>query len=320
MADPGQVQEVDRAATFLGLLRLRQSSRPDDFYEPHRGQVAFHSSLHRIRAMFPGNRFGKSRAMGTEAFWTMHGGSPFRHIPTPKRPVQVWWVCPEFQQFHKLRPQLEAECFGRGWTWNETDHFYKWENGAQLLVISADKDWTKIQGPNPNLICVDEECPLPLWRELKIRGYGFNDTQYIIAATATKGETWMEAEIYRPWLQLHHDLGMDEDQAIAAQRHPTIWCLPKGGIEDNPSIARDKVEQFRGETWASKKEWRVRNFGGFSSWVGDQVFDPEALEWLSRRQKELAAALAAPVTGMWETADAEPVPPLPWGPDGILVP
>jgi hypothetical protein len=60
----------------MELLDALPQDRPSEFCEPHeRGQVQFHAAPHIVRAMFPGNGFGKTRAAGTEAnWWLTHRG------------------------------------------------------------------------------------------------------------------------------------------------------------------------------------------------------------------------------------------------------
>jgi hypothetical protein len=50
---------------------------------------------------------------------------------TPAGPVQVVWVCQQFQQMDLLREQLERRCLSPGWTWNENKHRYEWQMAAR---------------------------------------------------------------------------------------------------------------------------------------------------------------------------------------------
>jgi hypothetical protein len=144
---------------------------------------------------------------------------------------------------------------------------------------------------NPDLIVVDEQCPLGLWRELAARGFGDRDTKYIVGATATDmAGSWMEKELFVPWKSYHMERGIDIEGAVVAQLHPRIWCMPRGGIEANPSMTDAKVEGFKALTWGSDKEKKVRDEGGFETSVGDPVFDHEALGRMEARCLELDRA------------------------------
>jgi hypothetical protein len=53
--------ELQAAARRMELLETLRQDRPSEFYDPHeRGQGQFHAAPHIVRAMFPGNGFGKN--------------------------------------------------------------------------------------------------------------------------------------------------------------------------------------------------------------------------------------------------------------------
>jgi hypothetical protein len=97
--------------------RGARHARPADFYVPHRrGQRQFHESPHAVRAMFPGNRFGKTTALGVEVNCCVrHDGRWNPWWAGVTHPTQVLWFCVDFGQFDLLRPQLEGTCFERTW-------------------------------------------------------------------------------------------------------------------------------------------------------------------------------------------------------------
>lgn len=256
---------------------------PRDLYTPHAGQARFHSAPHRIRALFPGNRFGKTTAMGVEACDALR---------TPKS--HVVWVAPEYRQFDQVRGEvLERACWDHGWRWNGQDNLYQWPNGSRLFVFSNDSDWRRIQGINPDLVCIDEQCDLALYRECLARGYGRKKTRYIVAATATQAESWMEHLIYRPWLDYHAERGLTEDEAAVRQLHPEMWVWPRGGIDDNPIFSADDRASFKSQNWGDEKMRQVRTRGGFMRLVGDAVFDEGGLGWL---REQVASGRAGSLT------------------------
>lgn len=293
--DPG----IDEIGFETSLERLRRA-RPSYFYEPHaNGQAQFHAATQQTRSIFPGNRWGKTTAMAIEV----------QRCADNEGRVMIW-VCPQFKQFDALRPQLEEQVFDRDAVYVHDDH-YRWPNGSKMFVIPRERDWQFIQGINPDLVCIDEECPVSLWRELRARGAGLRNTRYIIAATATSGDlTWMASDIYEVWLKYHTERGCDEEQAMALQLHPDIWCWPRGGIADNSAMSPDKVAYFHGLTWGSEKERRVRQSGGFIQWVGDAVFPFDDLEWLRARRKAILDAMGGGREGAL-IVDTRPVPPRP---------
>ncbi|MCC6295414.1 MAG: hypothetical protein IT469_01765 [Pseudomonadales bacterium] len=279
-----QHADIEAIAAALEVVEEARRNRPSLWYAPHpQGQVQMHQSKHVVRAMFPGNGWGKTRAMGTELAWWVDHAHP--HQPTPEWPIIAIWFCQEFKQFDILKTQLETECFTAGWTWcgSGTSKFYVWPNGDKVFIASADRSWTYLQGINPDLICFDEQPPLSLWREMLQRRRGTRKTRYLLAATATQGETWMEKEIHAPWVMANTADGENLEQARQRQRHEYFWVWDEGGIRDNPGADDEDVRWYETRTWSCEAERRVRLRGGFQSFNGSPVFDPDALAELEAR-------------------------------------
>jgi hypothetical protein len=257
---------------------------PCEFYKPHAGQEAFHRAPHIIRALWPGNGFGKTRAMGTELNWWATHSHPYQI--TPKWPIIGIWSCETFKQFEILRDQLQTECFGpersashpEGWKFNKNDKAYIWPDGGRLFLISGDGSWTHVQGINPDWVGFDEEPPRALWNEMKMRRRGRRKTRYCFAATATQGLTWMYHELYLEWVKFHSDRGVHEGDAHERQLHPRVWAYAKGGINDNPGADAGDRDWYASQTFTSDAERQVRLFGGFADFSGTPVFDAESLE------------------------------------------
>jgi hypothetical protein len=258
-------------------IELHKQWRPSDFYRPHLGgQRQFHRADSIVRCLFPGNGFGKTTAAGNEVNWWMTHSHPF--LKTPKWPVIVIWCCETYKQFKILRTQLEAQAFDGRPTFNKVDHKYTWPDGGQLFLVSGDSSWTAIQGINPDLVVFDEQPPEALWNEMKMRRRGMRKTKYVFAATATQGMTWMYRDLYLPWLKLHTDLGLNEQQATRCQWHPRLWVWARGGITDNPGADAGDRDWYASQTFNSDAERAVRMGGGFADFSGQPVFDLSALE------------------------------------------
>jgi hypothetical protein len=268
--------ELQAAARRMELLESLRQDRPSEFYDPHdRGQAQFHAAPHIVRALFPGNGFGKTRAAGTEANWWLTHRHPFQ--TTPDWPCIVIWCCETFKQFKILRPQLEEECFDRPWKFNKSDHIYTFGDGGMMFLISGDSSWTHVQGINPDLVIFDEEPPEALWSEMRMRRRGRRKTRYCFAATATQGMTWMYRDLYLPWLNHHQERGLDEPAAMQEQAHPMLWVWPHGGIGDNPGADEGDRAWYLSQSFNSEAERIVRLDGGFADFSGTPVFDLEAL-------------------------------------------
>lgn len=226
-------------------------------------------------------------AMGIEADMILQGSDRFGK-KRAKAPTQVLWFCPQLRQFEVLKPMLEEKCFTKPFKFDGNDWRYDWPNRSSMWVIPHDRDWKNIQGVNPDAIMGDEQPPKSLWNELQARSFGDKETQFIIAATATEGISWMEPFFYKPWLDFHVKLGLDVDGAMAAQKHPRYWVWPKGGISDNPIIRPEEKRRFMELEWVGgAKERAVRTGGGFQLWLGDCLFSDESLTFLRSRRYDL---------------------------------
>lgn len=282
------VAATPSASEFLRRRMINKWARPNTAYRDFRVgrdpdaslQYRFHTSPHIVRALFPGNGAGKTTTMAVECDWWMQHSHPYDHVhQVPKWSIVCVWFTLKFQQFELIREQLERRAFTRGWTWNEQKHRYRWPNGSELHVFSADADWKTAQGIPADLICFDENCPSSIWREMQMRRRGDKKTRFMIAATATQGLTWMYKDIYQPWFDHHKAKGLDERAAMREQSHPYIFCWPMGGIDDNPGMTpEDRVWYEEHVRYGSPAEKHVRTRGGFRDFNATPVFDPVALE------------------------------------------
>lgn len=283
--DPTFLAEYEALAA---VERVRRAS-PAIFYEPHQnGQLQFHLAPHKIRCLWPGNRFGKTTAAGTEAdHFLRHRSRPGWHR-VAKHPQIVFWMVPDLRWWLAMRDQVEEECLTKGFTYNAQNHYYTYPEGDRALIIPSDRNWKYIEGTNPDLVIVEEDIPAVLWRALGMRAFGRRNTRYIIAATAVMGLGWMYTDLYLPWLEHHQQHGLSELEAMQAQTHPKIWAWPRGSIADNPTMTAEKVEDARSLRWGSDKEKLVRDYGGFQNLAGDCIFDPDGLERLRELCREYA--------------------------------
>lgn len=293
-------------APNLRYLERAHEARPSLTYRPGRthdldgraidprdnGQLQLHSSSHVFRYAAPGNGWGKTTLAAVEVDWwgngfhpLMVGGLP----PTPARqPRQLWWICQKFDQWLEMKPKAE-----RWWpkgvseSWHGSEHSYTWPNETTLKIYTAESDWKTMQGPEPALVVVDEECGAAMWYELirRRRGTEETDTRYLITATATQGLTWTYSKLYAPWLKFHADRGMDETQAKYAQAHiiegtetPGIFVWPNGSHRENPIATKNSWAYQLSLPAGSKAERLVRLYGGHRDFAGTPVFDSDCLE------------------------------------------
>lgn len=267
------------------LLTIAEENRalceacPAMAYKPHdHGQLQFHQSTHQIRCLFPGTGFGKTMALAAEFdAWARHTN---RWRKTPPWPVRMLWFAKSESQWDLIRPQLVEEVFGRVPQYHAGSRTFEWRDGSFMKAGFADdaNSWEKWQGPNPDLVGFDEKPQPQHFREQLARDRGKRSTNLAIAATATTGISWMHKLLYLPWKEHHEKEGIDTQKALMVQSHPRIWVWDRGGIDDNPGASEQQRANARLNPWGSAKELKVRLFGGFEDWVGDPVFDPDALE------------------------------------------
>lgn len=291
------------AAVRRTAVKLRQRRvRPTTGYSPGRrthldgspladadnGQLQFHKAPHVFRIVAPGNGWGKTTVAAVEVDWWGHGDHPWQDMPR-SRPRKILWVAQKYQQFEIQQSMLE-----RWWpasvraSWNGQSKRYTWPDGSEMWVVTAETDWLTIQGIEIDLVVIDEECGVELWRELLRRRRGNSKTRYVITATATQGLTWTYRELYKPWLAHHKAKGLSERQAMREQSHrylddalsdtPGIWCWPMGSHADNPTATPASWALYQQMSAGSEAERQVRLYGGFRDFTGSPVFHPDQLE------------------------------------------
>lgn len=313
---PEELQLTQKRLALVRALRERRLRTPIEWYVPghpgnrsvdgrvlgvNAGQQRFHQSPHQIRLLYPGNGFGKSTAMGAEAHWWATHSHPY--LTTPTHPVLMVWFVKLKVQFELMRVQLIETVLGNVPKWKSGR--FVWADGSQLFLASADResDWQKWQGPPVDLALFDEQPPWQLWKELAMRSRAKRKTRFVIGATATTGDSWMEAKLFRPWLDFHLERGLDEERAHQAQLHPKMWVWARGGIEDNP--AADAVDIAHYDTVTAMmhpNERHVRLRGGFRSWTGNAVFEADIIEWLEAQLEDLQQRYGPGDIGMFTAA------------------
>lgn len=276
-----QAEGAEECARRLRLWQLAQQyhqHNPALYIQPHnRGQVQALESDHTYRILIPGNGFGKTTCMGLDADMLMQRLDPFKPHIIPNRPTTAIWFCQKFQQFEILRPQLENDVFTAGWQYRINDHYYQWPNGSRLFLLSADSNWTAIQGIEIDAVYFDEHPGRSFWNEMLFRRRGKHKARYMVAATMTQGMTWFVREVIQPWEAWQREQGRSDEDARFHQDHATTFVWNRGGIEDNPAMGGDDVEHYQSITTVSEKESLVRVGGGYADFTGEAVFNLDAL-------------------------------------------
>jgi phage terminase large subunit-like protein len=222
----------------------------------HKKQVAFHQSNKRLKALFGGNRTGKTVGGAVEAVCHALGYSRFRKI----KPSSGWVVSltNEVQrdvaqkEILKWLPKKEIKDFvirhGRkDDPENSIIDKIILTNGETIGFKTCEQGRESFQGTSQGWIWFDEEPPEDIYKECWMRIIDTKGSMWF-TMTPLKGLTWVYNIIY---------LNEREDPEIE------YWMME---WEDNPWL--DKAEIERMVSNMSEEEREARQFGRFTSLCG----------------------------------------------------
>ena len=169
------------------------------------------------------------------------------------------------------------------------------DNGKESRIEgkSAEQGRAKYQARRVHGIWFDEEHPLPIWQEARMRLVRFGGIT-LTSATPLKGFTWLYHDIYQPWKQGKSD--------------PKLYFCSHAGMADNPGIPPEEVEQAKQDLRNNKAQLAARLYGKFAAPEGVALtYDPEKHpETLSdehaRQLVSLGSAFAGLDFGSWRFA------------------
>lgn len=235
-----------RLAQGLRVAAVRPSIHG---YRPHEKQVAFHSSNARIRALFGGNRSGKTVAGGAEAVFRATGQSPFQAMkpaPTHGRVVAVdfkdgvekivkpeiaRWMPPSALQYGSWEESYDKEL-----------RTLTLDNGSTIEFMSYEQDTEKFAGTSRDWCWYDEEPPREIYVECQMRLIDMGGRSWM-TMTPLEGMTWVYDDIY-----------------MRARIDPTVevWEMD---ISENPHLNPVEIEQIL--SGLTKEEREARAHGKF---------------------------------------------------------
>lgn len=238
---------------LLELQDERQRRRSEDplkYIVEHDKQKHATAADEAIRALFWGNRVGKSEWGGHETARYATGRHPHRGT-TP--PFEIWAACPSFDvQEHTTQKKLLAclppkDIARIEYLRGKIIKKLQLKNGVTILFKSYEQGREKFQGAGVRLIWFDEEPPRDIWEECFVRVEAGQQLDVILTMTAVKGMTWVYDQIYL-------DTG-----------NPDLY-ISEAGWDDNPWLTEKQKEQMaRGLTPEALK---VRREGRFTKRVG----------------------------------------------------
>ena len=228
----------------------RISINPLKYAKRHPKQEEFYISQQTIRALFWGNRVGKTEAGAQEVARYLLGEHEHKKI---KVPVEIWSICPSFDsQKETTQPKLlrylpEDSIESITWIRKGIASEIILKIGSKITFKSYEQGRAKFQGAGKRLIWFDEEPPHDIWEECFVRQEAGQTLDIILTMTAIKGMTWVYDDIY-----------LNTDTSLI--------FVSEAGWDDNPYLTEEQKNiMSRG---LSPDALKVRRDGKFVRRVG----------------------------------------------------
>jgi len=214
------------------------------YYEPHGKQFEFHSAPHGIRAIFGGNRSGKTTCGGMEFLFHVTGLYPDWY-PEELRfqgPVIGRIACKDFQKaaggviIPFLEEWLDPNIIKKK-TRNPIGIPVKWElkNGSVFDILTYEQDTEQYEGWKGHIFWADEPIPRDKWIAT-LRGL-----------VDFRGRAWLTlTPLTQPWI--YDDIYNAND--------PNVKVVTTD-IRDNPHLSEDAIKDFEASLTPEEKEARI---------------------------------------------------------------
>jgi len=261
MADIGR--DEYNARLMLELER-RKKADPMAFYETANDKmVDFHSSTAKTKALFGGNRSGKTEAALQELLWHLRGDHPYIQVAKPP----VYWrvVVVDYNQVEKVindkLRRMTPPSMLKGGTWEKTynsrTHILTFANGSQVDIMTHEQPIAAFEGSARHGTLFDEEPPEDVYISCILRHVDYGG-RTLMSMTPLSGLTWVYSKIY---------LRSFTDRSVRA------WTLSiyenrfltKAAIDEVENLVTDDVDRD------------IRLFGKFRSRTGlvFKSFEPD---------------------------------------------
>lgn len=243
-------QEKIELLEMIQEKERRISLNPLKYAKQHDKQKQATAAMEAIRALFWGNRVGKTEWGAQEVARYALDKHPYRVIGVP---IEIWCACPSFDaQEETTQKKLltyipQSEIAHVDYLRGRIIRKMRLKNGNIITFKSYDQGREKFQGSGKRLIWFDEEPPKDIWEECFVRVEAGQQLDTLLTMTAIKGMTWVYDEIY---------LGTG---------NPDLF-VSEAGWDDNPWLTEKQKEQMgRG---LSAQALKVRREGKFVKRVG----------------------------------------------------
>lgn len=234
--------------SYLNLLQEEitfRKTRKLLYYEPYDKQLAFHQSPCHIRAMFGGNRSGKTTAGGMEFLFHITGLYP-KWYPEDKRfdgPVKGRIVVSDFQKgtgeviIPFLEEWLDMSLVKRKYR-NPIGIATKWElkNGSVFDILTHEQTTMQFEGWKGHVVWFDEPPPRDKYIAT-LRGL----VDY-------RGRAWLTlTPLTQPWI-FDEIYSKNDGKSIFA-----VTC----DMRDNPHITEEAIKEYEDKMTEEEKDARM---------------------------------------------------------------
>lgn len=187
-------------AKALAEKAKRIALNPLKYVQQHAKQIEASKAVQAIRALFWGNRVGKTEWGAQETARVALG----EHDSIP--PGHIWIFSPSYDEQkdttqNKLLKYLPRHrILDRTWVRKGILKELKIDAGngriSTITFKSYEQGREKVQGAGLTLIWFDEEPPYDIWEECSVRQEAGVDLHIILTMTPVKGLTWVYDDIY----------------------------------------------------------------------------------------------------------------------------
>lgn len=308
-------KEREELALLLEEKERRREQEAIRYYNKekrHEKQIAFHKSPKRIRALFGGNRTGKTVGGSVEGVWYATGEHPYKKDIKPyiNRPNRGWVVSltNEVQRdvaqkeiLKWLRPDQIHDVVMRVGAKTDYEHgiidllMVKHISGGISTIgfKTVEQGREKFQGTSQHWIWADEEIPKEIYDECLMR---LLDTQgdFWTTMTPLKGLTWTYEVIYE-----------NRNANPEVQYWQMQWS-------DNPFLTQSEIKYL--ESTLTEEEREARQYGRFVALSGlvypefrqeIHVIDPFPVPHGWYDKISIDPGLTAPLSCHWYACDDE---------------
>ena len=255
--------EAARAQALLAEYRGHLDSNPLLGYLPAGPKhFAFHGSDSKTRAIFGGNRAGKTTTAVVDDLIQM---TPAELLPAHLRqfkqhscPFYVRLMAPDMKRtmvpvIHEKLRQWTPKSLMKGGSfdkaYSKTDEVLRLECGCRFDFLSYEMDLDKFGGAALHRCHYDEEPPEDIRNECLWRLVDFGGDE-LFSMTPLKGMSWMYRKIYK----------RDGEKLPSGRDRVRRWTI---GIRDNRMLSPDEIDAAIAEL-DNPAERRQREFGEFA--------------------------------------------------------